>query len=302
MIARDVGFVRDLAVDDQFLYFAGYDDAKYGGQPLSRMPKAGGPSTTLIPAEAGTFDITHIELDGNYVYVASYYGAGVRRLPRIGGTAEVIDNCNTALDVRRRGEEIFYTTWVCGVNVRVRKQRVDDFDAAGPGTESEIDTLSYDGGYGFTASGNLGIDTTTVYWQKNTEIRIIPRDLVGAPQVVFAPDGGRIRRMELAGDRLYVMAGTSLWSVPKDGSNPKELVTGLDFEVPMTNVKPNVVVDGDLVYFTSPGDGRVGRVKAGGGPIEIIAENQAQPMGLAVDGTHVYWANTLQGTLLRAPK
>lgn len=61
-----------------------------------------------------------------------------------------------------------------------------------------------------------------------------------------------------------------------------------------------VAVDGTHVYWTNQGDGRVQRVPQGGGEAERFADGEAAPLGIAVDATHVYWVNRTNGQVRRA--
>lgn len=67
--------------------------------------------------------------------------------------------------------------------------------------------------------------------------------------------------------------------------------------------------NGAALYVTARGtaaagyaDGIVGKVAKSGGAVIVVARGQARPGAIAVDGTHVYWANGGDATIRRAPK
>jgi sugar lactone lactonase YvrE len=45
--------------------------------------------------------------------------------------------------------------------------------------------------------------------------------------------------------------------------------------------------------------GTVGSIPVHGGAATVIAQNQGYPIGIAVDATSVYWANSNDGRILR---
>ncbi len=64
-----------------------------------------------------------------------------------------------------------------------------------------------------------------------------------------------------------------------------------------------IAVSGGVVYWTN-GDGMQVSMIANtniGGAATPLASNQGRPLGLALDNTYVYWANTTEGTVHRAP-
>ena len=72
----------------------------------------------------------------------------------------------------------------------------------------------------------------------------------------------------------------------------------------------SLAVDDKYVYFFRKVNGvnQLARMPANGGAVKILAKGSAvvDPMGLAADGTHVYWADrgsgNGSGSIKRAPK
>ena len=62
-----------------------------------------------------------------------------------------------------------------------------------------------------------------------------------------------------------------------------------------------LAVDDSGVYWTD-GSANVQSVGLTGGTVVTLASSQAQPSGIALDDTYVYWSNTLGGAIMRAPK
>ena len=64
----------------------------------------------------------------------------------------------------------------------------------------------------------------------------------------------------------------------------------------------DIVGDATHVYWTHFGSGLVMRAAHSGGPAEILAMNQSNPEGIALDEEYVYWAAYGDGRILRMPK
>ncbi|MDQ3399737.1 MAG: hypothetical protein M3470_01900, partial [Chloroflexota bacterium] len=60
--------------------------------------------------------------------------------------------------------------------------------------------------------------------------------------------------------------------------------------------------DAENIYWTGGAStNRVYKVAKAGGTATVIAENEAEPAGIAVDAAFVYWANTGDGGVFKAP-
>ena len=53
-----------------------------------------------------------------------------------------------------------------------------------------------------------------------------------------------------------------------------------------------VAIDATHVYWASQGDRGIHRIPVGGGPVETIARTRGAPTDIAVDERHVYWVES----------
>ncbi len=96
-------------------------------------------------------------------------------------------------------------------------------------------------------------------------------------------------------DKDYVYWATlespKLWRAQRSGGAPMQVAT---------SIGSSPVSDGFHVYFIS--SGAISRVPAGGGDVEQLHQDD-MAAGLALDDTHLYWANKLvPPTVKRLPK
>lgn len=118
----------------------------------------------------------------------------------------------------------------------------------------------------------------------------------------------------------WTTAGTTNGTVMKAplsgvpvGSAPTTLASGQNLPLPYPEGFPHgITVDGTSVYWTTAGtlvnsytDGTVMKVPLsgvpdGGTPTMLVA-NQSLPLGIAVDGTSVYWTNYDSGQIQKMP-
>jgi hypothetical protein len=56
-------------------------------------------------------------------------------------------------------------------------------------------------------------------------------------------------------------------------------------------VPAGVAVDGGHVYWANSGTGTINEAPLTGGPVTTLVTGQDNPEGLAVDSGHIYWAN-----------
>jgi hypothetical protein len=117
----------------------------------------------------------------------------------------------------------------------------------------------------------------------------------GNGNVIYSFDGVH-PHYDLAADdaALFVIKPSSLVSVPLPAGPPITLVSGV--------LGRRLGLDATDLYFVQ--DDAISRIaKAGGAPLQLVALDPAQSVeSIAVDDTHVYWADTSSDTVERAPK
>lgn len=109
------------------------------------------------------------------------------------------------------------------------------------------------------------------------------------------------RRIARNGDHLYWAGRDKIGRMLADGTSSVVLLT--DAATPLA--PRDLVVDDTTLYFTT--GSTVKSMPKAGGTVTTVASSQAQPTGLAVDSTYVYWTNqgsasSSDGTVKRKPK
>lgn len=125
---------------------------------------------------------------------------------------------------------------------------------------------------------------------------------------IVVPSGGALGLALDAGLLAWTTTDGRVRSVQHDAnavtSAPADLAAGLPEPAAVA-----IDAAGSFIYVASRGtaaasyaDGTVVKVPRGGGPVTILARGQAQPSSVVVAGAYVYWANTYDATIRRAPK
>jgi hypothetical protein len=286
MLTKGHGDVRYIAVDDDSVYFT-----SVSLWLLGRVSKQGGDATFLIPAGALQQPTAGLAVDDAFVYAPAFAGdAGSQRVPKDGGVAEVLDPCNTVFSIALDQATAFWVTAACGGAVRVRRRD----KTGGTVTESGID----DGTYVIATYGYLGVDDASVFWENAFQIRTLDKSLAGPVRTVLdAGTDGSFRGIAID-DKIYATFRDRILAVDKTTGATTTLVTALNG----TTSRVGLVVDDKYVYFAHAEGGVVARVPKSGGTVEPLAKNQGAPMGIALDANHVYWSNTVDGSIWRVAR
>jgi hypothetical protein len=265
------------------------------------VPLAGGPVTTLASAQPA---LEGIAVDATRVYwvTGSSGGGTVTSLPVGGSTPSVIAGGQGRPEALTIDATTVY--WTTNESGTVASAPL----GGGPVT---VLASGLDHPYG------IAVDASFVYWTNAgsmADAGAVMRVAIGGG----TPDTlslGRSYPWHLAVDATSVYwlesdgnqptSKPSLMKMPKDGGSPVTLA------VPPPTFVSGIVVDATRVYWTgsSKTDGYVMAVPLGGGAATTLANNQADPLGLAEDATSIYWVDygpsgptTAPGSVMRLAK
>lgn len=159
-----------------------------------------------------------------------------------------------------------------------------------------------------TAPISLAVDDTNVYFSSNTlmagEVRQVP--VAGGTSTVFSASEPGIGKLAVDDLGLYMVRqgqgnadGTVQGRDLAQDTSSVPILSGLDLPY-------QVAVRGTDLFVTTRGalgsdfDGKIIHSSIHGASATIIAHGLAQPRGLTLDGTYVYWATSGNGTICRA--
>lgn len=269
-LATDTGQVPAIALDADTLFWV--NDQNY---TVKSIPSAGGGVTLL---EIGVGSCWRVTFDDTHVYWAARSTNRLGRVPKGGGTDEVVVAAY-ADAVAVNDTNAFY----------LMDQGLHITPKDGSGTpdwvasySSPVD-LAVDGNEVFiTDAGFQGIRTYNV----DTEVSGQLYSVIGAD----TPD-------EIAIDATHVYftgAGSQgkVWSGTRDGQTLIELVS-------MSGATSGLALTDTHVYFTVPSTGEIRRVPKEGGDNELIEGGQAEVDPIAVDDYAVYWARAGSGDIYK---
>ncbi len=256
----------------------------------------------------------HVRVDATHVYLADPTSGQIKRVPKHGGSVEVLASSQSGLyEFVTDGDWVYFQT-ASGV-ARVRK------------VGGSVEVLSSRGNIGFIA-----LDATYVYWsdgvsgplaslqlnrakKDGSEPTVLATGLYGTEAI--APSGDEvffgenltagkesIRRVKIDGtgdtkltsigarrlvvddSRIYFLNFNSnlVRSIPRDGG----AITELGGRAVVT--VGDIASDESALYWTAAADdGGVYRIAKTGGAVGVIAEPVRQPGGIDVDDLAVYW-------------
>ena len=254
-----------------------------------RVPTSGGPTEIVATEPAGSL-VAAVAADAERVYWV--YGGSppeLRYAPVMGGEVVTIDTTTAPPFASSMGANLalgasgIYWSYDAGIG-----------HAALDGSDAGV-FLAFPSGTART----LALDDAFVYWTGENAGPGLWRVPVGggAPVQITADDVGAVG-LAVAGGRAYTVDfANSVVSV--------ELSTG---QIETVSFAPNsyprcITTDLEAVYWTEFGLGSVRRASIEGGPLDLLADQQALPVGIAVDATSVYWANAANpGALMKLPK
>lgn len=187
-----------------------------------------------------------------------------------------------------------------------------------------------------SASGGvqyLALGDPHIYWSDGNGRSVFRAPLHGGPPETVTKLDAPAHQIAVSGQWLFVRSPGDIWvfangklerfatSTGRGGivADDRNVVwTNEDTgEVVLANVRGDaplrvlasgqarpysVAMDATHVVWANEGNGTLARVPRQGGETEVIVQGQSWPAGTALDGTHVYWADRAAGVLMRAPK
>jgi hypothetical protein len=297
---------RDLFVFRGDVFFTSAVGTPRENHIVGRVAKGGGSVVAIAPPGTVLEPTTGIHVDDRFVYVPAYAagsGPGARRISHDGVVVEPFDDCNTTWSLIGDATHVYWFTGSCGGTPVMKKRSKADPDAGT--TWSPRDEALWTGQLSYAELGYIGDDADSVYAAGASRIVAYDKDTLQNARVVV--ENLNLVRAIVVGDRIYARAGADILAIEKTAGTSTPLVTGLpERSGPDGGSGPRVHVrmalDALHVYFTTDGLGKVMRVPRAGGAAEVLAEDQPQPQGIALDEAHVYWSNAGDNTIKRTQR
>jgi hypothetical protein len=148
----------------------------------------------------------------------------------------------------------------------------------------------------------IALDATNVYY--GSGLAVFAVDKTGGNPKQLTSVQTAVHEVAVDASTVFFTAGAhTLYSVSKSGGSAQILDASGG-----TEQYNDIATDGVHVYYTvtkdmSSYDGDLRRVPVGGGASEVVSSvSGSDPKGIALDGTDAYFANSLGGKILKAPK
>lgn len=151
-----------------------------------------------------------------------------------------------------------------------------------------------------------GAGSAHLYWSNYLGDTISRAALDGTAQTTLVTGAEHPKGMAVAGSHIYWAAvdAAAICEANLDGTGVKALV-------PASSPDGVAVAGGHIYWVNSPGacppitplcvpGGSVMQANLDGTGVKTLAAHQQEPTGLAVNGSHIYWADSNQGTITEA--
>lgn len=264
VLAMDPGAPRDMAIDQDFVYWTSYDSGT-----LQRVAKNGGPAELL--AQLRRDGAPNLDVDDTSVYFSVDDDSGssryVARMSKAGGTPTTIAAGQYGTIPLKVKDGFVY--WLSGPGLGTQPLEVPARVSINGGAVQMLSSSTTAG------SAKLVVDGAYVYWTAYGDLSAtsgnvyrVPLDGSGPPTTLLS---GIDSPYGIAVDSTSVFVGIGVTANTTDGH-----------------------FDGAVLRVDKSANSPASPV--------VLADQQAQPFSLAVDDSYVYWGDRLSGYIMRAPK
>lgn len=141
----------------------------------------------------------------------------------------------------------------------------------------------------------MALDDKNIYWISDARSSISKMSKLGGAQTQMVTGQKNIRRLVLAGDRIYFNTDEEVKSVGTSGGTPRTLAKITDIAY------YGLAVDKTNVYYVSTVSekNQLMKVSKDGGAAMSLASSLAIPSDIAADGTNAYWVDYLDDSVKR---
>jgi len=274
-----------VAADANALYwfdFSGTDAAPVatlmtasliGGAPAALATVSGAPRSIAVAA--------------GVVYWTDIFSGTVMSVPTSGGAPTLLAAAqNQPVGIAVDSTSVYWTTWAGGAVMKA---------PVGGGTPVVLADAQ-------GQPGPLAIDGANLYWADGTG-EIVKLPLAGGDPVVLARGQSAVDVAVDAANVYWANAGVtagsgSLVAVPLGGGEIVTLASGM--------TDPEYLASDGASLYVSTGDVELLKIAPASGAVTVVGLSSAclreDPFAIALAGAHVYWTNTLVGTVLMAAK
>jgi hypothetical protein len=295
ILASGLAFPYDVAVQGGVAYVAVAQTFDSAGGYILQISLTDGQTSTLVGSEWAPRSVA---VGGGHVYWANSFGPNgpndgrLRRIPIGGGSAETVAfPVAQPFDVR-----VVDTQVVWGEQGIVSVAEGGIWHAPLDGSAAAVKAPT-----DVAIVSAIDPHPSGTYWAA-----ILPNQSQVVQEVDIATGATITLASSLAnaivtdGTNLYFSTAGTIHAVALIGGSTVDVVTGLHNAV-------DLEIDGTTLYFADTGqsgqqNGAVKKCGLNGLNLQTIAGDLAGPSALTVAGGHVYWVDTVGGTVGHAPK